>query len=281
MLSVRHNPFVRKAAARAKSIRRFVDRTRSSAGDFESNPPLLCNSFPKSGTHLLLPVLQALPGKLHYGSFIASVPPISFRRRSSRSISRHISAIAPGEVVPAHLYYSTDTLLSLSGKKCVKFFIYRDLRDVALSEAHYLFRMAWWHRLHRHFKAATSDIDRLRLSVRGCEELFPDYPNIGKRFSFYKGWLNCPDTCAVRFEDLAGEHQNQTIRRIITFYSEQTNREMDIDMILDDALQRIRPEASHTFHRGVTGRGAAVVSEELATEFQEVAGSLMNELGYI
>lgn len=241
---------------------------------------MLCNSFPKSGTHLLLQALQALPGKTHYGSFIASVPSIIFRRRSDASILRRIRAIAPGEIVPAHLYYSPAAEAALSEKKCVHYFIYRDLRDVILSESHYLAEMAWWHALHRPFRKTCGDIARMKLAMHGMVEKYSEYPDIARRFGFYEGWVNNPNACAVRFEDLVGGNRDSTLQRMMTFYAERSPVSGDASAFVADAEQRMRPEASHTFHRGETGRGARRMSDELHAEFQETAGILMKKLGY-
>ena len=241
---------------------------------------MLCNSFPKSGTHLLLQALQALPEKTHYGSFIASVPSIIFRRRSDASILRRIRAIAPGEIVPAHLYHSEWAEKALSEKQCVHYFIYRDLRDVILSESHYLAEMAWWHALHRPFRKSSGDIARMKLAMHGMVKKFSEYPDIAHRFGFYEGWVDSPAACAVRFEDLIGENRESTLRRMIEFYSQRSQFSGDTDAIVADAVQRMRPEASHTFHRGEAGRGARKMSDELHAEFQETAGVLMKKLGY-
>jgi len=39
--------------------------------DYLGYPPVLANSFPKSGTHLLIQILQALPGIRDLGDFLA------------------------------------------------------------------------------------------------------------------------------------------------------------------------------------------------------------------
>ena len=280
-MKLKHNPLVRKALAQVGLLKRFAHRLGSTKADYQNNPPVFCNSFPKSGTHLLLQVLQAFPGKVHYGSFIATTPPIRFRRRSDRDILRRINAVAPGEIVPAHLYFSECAASALSNLGCVHFYIYRDLRDVMLSEANYFVNMAWWHALHRPFRKAKSDIERIRLSLHGIPESFAEYPDISKRFGFYEGWLDRDDTFSIRFEDFIGANREFTIRKMADFYASRTGIQLDTDSLIKEALHLLRPEASHTFHRGEAGRGAKVMPEDVRLEFIETAGELMKRLGYM
>lgn len=72
MNAILKNPFFRKSLAIGKQIPRLVKRTKSDPDDYKCNPPVIANSFPKSGTHLLLQILEQLPGLTNYGSFIAS-----------------------------------------------------------------------------------------------------------------------------------------------------------------------------------------------------------------
>ncbi len=280
-MKLRHNPFARKGIAQIRRLQRFAHRCQSTKACYHDNPPLVCNSFPKSGTHLLLQVLQAFPGKVHYGSFIATTPPIRFRRRSDRDVLGRIRAIAPGEIVPAHLYFSEWAAASLSGLNCVHFFIYRDLRDVILSEANYLANMAWWHALHRPFRKVKSDIERIRLSLHGIPDRFAEYPDIAERFGFYEGWLDRDDTLSIRFEDLIGANREIAVRKMAGFYSRRTGIQLNADNLIKDALHLIRPEASHTFHRGEVGRGVKAMPDDLRLEFNEIAGELMKRLGYM
>ena len=279
-MKIKNNPFVRKGLSKVRSVKRFAARMMSKPKDYEQNPPVICDSFPKSGTHLLLQVLQALPDKTHYGSFVATTPSIVFKRGSDASIIRKIRALAPGELLPAHMYYSEPVAQALNELHCVHYFIYRDLRDVLLSEINYLTSNAWWHALHRPFKKAGNDLERWKLSLRGMVDRFSEYPNIAKRFGFYEGWIGRDDTLPVRFEDLTSDQRDSTLEKIAQFYNQRTGRTLDVAGFVKDAIHEIQPGASHTFHKGESGRGRKNMPEELREEFNELAGDLMKKLGY-
>src|SRR5690606_22478025 len=116
--------------------------------------------------------------------------------------------------------------------------IYRDLRDVAVSEAHYLTRMNRWHRLHRVYRALPDDAARIAFAITGdIDRRLPvAYPDIAARFNRYKAWLCDPDVCAVRFEDLFGEAQHATIERIIAHYAKRIEHDFDVPAVVRAAI---------------------------------------------
>jgi hypothetical protein len=244
-------------------------------------PPVVANSFPKSGTHLLLQVLQALPNTTHYGSFIATTPTITFTERSLDAHARLVGRLAPGELVPAHLYYHPRHPELLASKHCVHYFIYRDPRDVVVSEAHYLTRMNRWHRLHRYFRELPSDEERITFSILGnAARPTPfDYPDVARRFARYRGWIGRGDVLALRFEDLVSDRR-ETVRRVVQYYLERTGSNADPDELVRRALASIDAPASHTFRSGKIGGWKDVFSAEHRREMREVAGDLLIELGY-
>ena len=124
---------LRKASALSKQVPRTLKRLTSDLGEYRIMPPVLANSFPKSGTHLLLQILEAIPGVTTYGTFIASMPSITFKERSKLSHIRLLGKMVPGEIVPAHLFFHPHFRTNINNKSVVHFFIYRDLSDVSIS----------------------------------------------------------------------------------------------------------------------------------------------------
>ena len=66
-------PF-RKTKALANRAPRAIARLTASPHDYQTRPPIIVNSLPKSGTHLLMQVAQALLETIQYGSFITQTP---------------------------------------------------------------------------------------------------------------------------------------------------------------------------------------------------------------
>jgi hypothetical protein len=249
------------------------------AGD----PPVLANSFPKSGTHLLVQALEALPGVSNYDSFIASVPPIRFRERSRRTLLRRIGWIVPGELVSAHLHFDPVLAERLTVIGCIHFFIYRDLRDVAISEAHYLTYMNPWHRAHCFFRLElASDAERVLAAISGIPpgRVRYSYPGIGARFRAYLPWLERGDVCAVKFEDLVGPSRNETLRRMAAFYAERSRCRLPLDDLVRRMEAGIDPSRSRTLRRGEAGGWRTQFTPLHRAAVEREAGDLLARLGY-
>ncbi len=279
----RKSSVLRKSAALVREPARRWRARRATDADYRARPPVICNSFPKSGTHLLVQVLEALPGVVNLGAFLASTPSITFRERSPQTMARRIDTIGPGEVVSAHLHHDERCAAALLRKRAVHYFIYRDLRDVAVSEAHYLTRMNRWHRLHRYYRDLPDDAARIAWAITGERDpKFPyDYPNIGERFARFRGWLEDANVCAVRFEDLVGERRHATVWRIVSHYFHAAElEESNIAAAVHHAEQAIDPSRSHTFRTGKTGGWRSAFTLEHVRRMHEAAGRVLIDLGY-
>jgi len=276
------SPLLHKLGLLPRQVPRAKRRLAAKPGAYARTPPVFVNSFPKSGTHLLLQILEALPNTTHYGSFIATTPTLSFRERSLRSHRRLVERIAPGELIPGHLYYRPEHHALLASKRCVHYFIYRDPRDVVVSEAFYLTYMNRWHRLHRYFKSLPSDRERITFSILGSSyrKVPYDYPDIAERFRWYRGWLEQPDVCSLTFEELAPERRRATTHRLIRFYLDRVGSSEACNGLVDRALAAVDSSASKTFRKGTVGGWVDEFTPEHREQMRRVAGRMLVELGY-
>lgn len=274
---------VRKASAALLTMLKTIRAKRVNRGDLAALPPVLANSFPKSGTHLLLQIVDGLPGRRNYGAFLASMTSsFQFRERSERSTCRFIRGFVPGEIVRGHLYFEPVYAEELAKRNTVNFFIYRDPRDVVVSEAHYLREMNRWHRLHRYFRDADSIEDAIMLSITGLDPPVAgiDYPDIAARFARYHGWLGRDDCLAIRFEDLVSERRADVIRRSAEFYAARCVTPFDVEACVKTMSAHIAPHKSHTFRRGKKAGWQREFTAEHRRRFDEIAGNLLIQLGY-
>ena len=269
-----HNDsFVRKGAG---SLLRLY---KSITSDSTEVRPVLCNSFPKSGTHALLQVLQTLPSK-YYGNLIASMTSsIRFTERPVTETNHLLGKIMNGEIVTGHIFYEESTARLLEESSIANYFIYRDPRDVVLSEAFYLSGMNRWHKLHKYFAALDSLEDRLLLAINGLPKQgrYPDYPDIGQRFNLYKGWLNSPSTLCIKFEDLIGLSYEKT-KTILEWYfgSKHAIHEQEIS----SALYNMNPHQSHTYRATRAGTWRDHFSPRVIEAMKNVAAEIIIELDY-
>lgn len=279
----KRSALARKGWDYARQIPRAAVRMSVVASQYRTCPPLIANSFPKSGTHQLLQILEAFPGARHYGSFIASMPSFPFRERSESAHIRRIRSIVPGEYLGAHIFFKAPYARAIDDMNAVHFFIYRDLRDVAVSEAFYLKNMNRWHQMHDYFaRRLKSDDERLLTAIEGVHDPdFPfDYPDIGTRMRRYLPWIVSKDVFALKYEDLNSDRRGEIVQGMISFYSKCTNSKVDVEEVRIRALQKIDPARSHTFREGGVGNWQRVFGEQHLRAFQKVAEDLNISLGY-
>ncbi len=251
---------VRKGIALAQRLPRAVIRMSAQEADYLARPPIIVNSLPKSGTHLLMQIAERLPGARRFGTFIAQTPSLSLRMRSQAEINVRIAAIVPGEVVGAHLFYTPETSAALAKINALHLFIWRDPRDVILSEAHYLTHMARWHAMHRQFAALPDRDAQVRLAITGSGE--PRYPGAEDRIGAYMGWTKDEASLAFRYEDLISpDRRAAECRRIVDSYAMRAKGDVDVPDI-QTLLEAVDPERSHTFHKGGVARWRTEMSPE-------------------
>ena len=277
------NGFVRKGTAAALRVPRLWRRLRARSDEYLDAPPVLTNSFPKSGTHLLFQIVDGLPNSTNYGAFLASMTSSSrFRERSPENASRFIRSFVPGEIVRGHLFFHPQNAADLRDKNVVHYFVYRDPRAVVVSEAHYLRGMNRWHRLAPYFSKLASIEDAIMLSIRGFDPPIAglEYPNIAERFARYAGWLERDDCLAIRFEDMASETRPAVIRRMAEFYASHCGEPVDVEACVAAMTASIAPQKSHTFRSGKKSGWQQEFTAEHRRAFDELAGDLLIELGY-
>jgi len=261
----------------AKKIWRYsVDFGRPILANMLSGPVVLANSFPKSGTHLLTQILEPL-GQIDFGNFISSTPSFSMKELSGNAHIKAINSLLPNEMSPAHMYYSEEYEVELKLRNIIHFFIFRDPRDVVVSDANYLANMNRWHKLHPYLKAAH---DRYDLVIRGVETDKFYWPNIGERMARYNAWLNCEDVCAVRYEDLMGSKRGEELERMVEFYKTRVGASFNSANMVQRCIDSIDPARSHTFHKGSGNSWNSSLTRSNIELFESVAGQICSDWGY-
>ena len=276
------NGFVRKGSA---FVLRLPKRLALAAADSEAMrqaPPALANSFPKSGTHLLDQIVGALPRRVNYGAFIASLTSsFQMRLRSESETLELIREITAGEVVRAHLFYRPAYCDALRGRNVVHYLIYRDPRDVVLSSCHYLRGINRWHRWRKYFARCANLDEALLLSIRGLRDDGRTLiPNLAERFAPFEPWIIHQDVCSVRFEELRGEGMPAALERMLAFYEARTAAPVDRPATLARMQAAMIPGKSHTFRKGSGGGWREAFSPAIKDAFRDVTGDLLQRLQY-
>lgn len=279
----KRSPVLRKGWDFARRVPRAAVRISSGRENYLLHPPLLGNSFPKSGTHQLLQVLAAFPNARSWGSFLASQPSFTFRERSAQAHIRRIRALVPGEYLGAHLFHEEAYAGALEEMNAAHFLIYRDLRDVAVSEMYYLRDMNRWHRMHGYFSDyLSSDDERLMTAICGVQDrnFQYNYPDIATRMRRYLPWIARNDTFALKYEDLNSANREELIRKMVAFYARRSAAHVDTDRVVSRACRYLDPSRSHTYRVGGSGGWRRVFGSEHTKAMELLCGDLLVELGY-
>ena len=243
---------------------------------------VIANSFPKSGTHLLIQILQAIPNIRDLGNFIVSRPSLTYKERNHIKIVDSINNTFENELVSAHITYHDDYLKFLKEKKSVVYFIYRDPRDVVISEAEYLFSMNKFHYLHKYFKRIPDLNNRIKFSMLGDEYINTgrNYKNIKERYLEYYQWIQSEYCYSIKYEDLIGINKEKEIYNMFEYYLSCNNSDFDIDVMVKKALSLIEPRKSHTFRRGGSCNWKSLFSDENKKLFKNTTDNLLVDLDY-
>ena len=247
----------------------------------EKQPPIIANSFPKSGTHLLTQILSSLNNPKDWGQFLASSPSITLKENSSSLMAKRINRLLPGEIASAHLYYSSKVSEAIKNNNARHYFIYRDPRDICISEAFYIKDMNKWHKLHKYFSQLNTDAERIDLAINGLPQSSGIiYPNIVERFAKYKAWIDDTNTLCVKYEDFQSDKRESTVRKIIEHNINHTSKKIDVDKATIIALECIKPYKSHTFRTGRTNQWKSIFTSKQKKRFRELGEDLINELKF-
>jgi sulfotransferase 6B1 len=264
---------------------------------------IVANSVPKSGTHLLARLLTLLGfEKTDFGgirSHLVTGPYAPVKRLlrargeekvtvgvvlpeqvGRRWLKRRLGGVSDGQFVTAHCVHTPELagLLREEGMRAVC--ILRDPRDVAVSQMHYIKRLKA-HPVHDAFVGLPTDGERLMFSIRGGELGGREMLSLEERYRRFSGWASEEGAVVVRFEDLVGpegggsaEAQRMAVERVAAHLGVEAD---------GATLARVGEGifgAGQTFRKGMIGGWREEFSAEHDRAAEEVAGRLLEELGY-
>src|SRR6266498_3162534 len=250
---------------------------------FNNAPPIFGNSKPKSGSHLLLQILNGITQIMPY-KYVEADPIRTFekegRRRAAQEILDELKRIPRGVIGWGYVEASRENISYLCQSDRVNYFIYRDPRDMLVSQVFFATDMHEEHGMHEYYKSLPDFGERLKVAITGIDRNGLYMVSVKQRYESVFQWLEQENVMCLRFEDLIN-NRDVTLDAMLdevesTGYKIPTPREKALS-ILAEAIQ---PTRSHTFRSGKTGNWREHFTDEHKKLFKDVAGDLLVRLRY-
>ena len=250
---------------------------------FNDSPPIFGNAKAKSGSHLLLQVLGGFTQVMPY-RYVAADPVRTITRdgvrRTEQEITADLRRLPQGVIGWGYLDVTPENVAFLCQPGRVNYFIYRDPRDLLVSQVFYATEMQEGHALHKYYASLSDFGARLKVAITGIDQDGMYMVSVKERYEGVFHWLEQPYVMCLRFEDLINQ-RDATLNAMLdevekTGYSIPTPRAQAL-ATLNEAIQ---PERSHTFRAGKTDGWRQYFTEAHKKLFKDVAGDLLVRLGY-
>lgn len=250
---------------------------------FDEAPPIFGNSKPKSGSHLLLQILNGFAQIMPY-AYVEAEPVRTIRkdggRRTGERILEDLRAIPMGIIGWGYIEASPENVAFLSRPGRVNYFVYRDPRDMLVSQVFFATDMHEGHGMHAFYKSLPDFGERLKVAISGIDREGLKMVSVKQRYEGVFKWLEQPRVMCIRFEDLIND-RDTTLQAMLdevekTGYVIPTPREKALGIL----IEAIQPKQSRTFRKGKTGGWKEYFTDEHKALFKEVAGDLLVKLGY-
>jgi hypothetical protein len=263
--------------------RRAAAALRWGPGILHQSPAVLGNAMPKSGSHLIIQVLQGLP---RLGPFVNPGFPPANRSEDNRKLPEeavlaNLERMRPGDIGYSYVKARGAFLSLLTQPGRATIFVYRDPRDMIVSHVFYATQMNVSHGMHHYYNETLKSMEeRINAAIQGVEEPGSELSPIRAKYEGYLGWLDQPEVLCLRFEDLILERQ-ATLGRLLGYLESrgavlQDARAQAIEIL----SQAIAPKKSGTFRKGQPGNWREHFSQANKAFFKESAGDLLLRLGY-
>ena len=250
---------------------------------FHEAPPIFGNSKPKSGSHLLLQILNGFTQIMPY-QYVEADPWRTItkdgRRRSENEIVQDLRSTPRGVIGWGYVDATNDIASFLTGPGRVNYFIYRDPRDLLVSHVFFATDMNEEHAMNEYYNSLPDLGARLKVAITGIEQDGLRMVSVKQRYEGVFQWLEQKNVLCIRFEELINQ-RDATLNAMLdevekTGYRIPTPREQALQVL----VEAIQPRKSHTFRSGKTGGWREFFTDEHKKLFKDVAGDLVVRLGY-
>jgi hypothetical protein len=263
--------------------RRLRTALRWGPATLRKAPIVFGNAMPKSGSHL---IIQVLEGLTHLGPFVnPGFPPVNRfednRKLPGHQVLKNIQRLRPGDIAYGYIQARQPFVSAITQPGWATLFVYRDPRDMLVSHVFYATEMNPRHGIHRYYTERMSSMEeRLNAAIEGITEPGFELSSVRERYDMYLGWLDQPDVLCLRFEDLILQRE-AALNRLLDFlrgrgFTPSVSRQQAVETL----IKSIQPQRSGTFRKGKPGNWREYFTEANKALFKDVAGDLLIKLGY-
>jgi hypothetical protein len=262
---------------RAKTALRWGQEAMNKA------PAVLGNAMPKSGSHLIIQVLQGLA---RIGPFVnPGFPPVNraedHRDLPDSAVLANIERMLPGDIAYGYLHAHEPFITALTRPGRATIFVYRDPRDMIVSHVFYATEIHTGHGMHRYYTQVLQTIEeRINAAIQGVDEPGSQLSSVQAKYERYLGWLDLPQVLCLRFEDLILERDLALGKLLEYLETRGFTPKVSRGQAINALKQAILPKKSGTFRKASPGNWQEHFSAANKAAFKAVAGDLLIRLGY-
>lgn len=263
-------------------LTRAKTRLRYGSDAVDQLPIVFGNAIPKNGSKLLFNILRALP---EIGPFVDtrlnSIKPYMLGKPTPPEwIVGQLDMLRPGDVRIGYLRATPEAIARACQPGWAFFQIVRDPRDSLISGIFYALEINPQQVLHDYYASIDGMEDRVKAAIYGVPSGKYQLANIRVIYDRYLGWLQRPELCVVRFEDLITDPPGQLSRILDHLESHGFSPQTPREAMLQTLAEGMDPGKSETFRKGKTGAWRDHFSAKNIAQFKEVTGDLLIRLGY-
>ncbi len=229
------------------------------------------NAFPKAGLHLLDLMVRPIAMPMPYdpawhtpwaGMYKGSSFVLSLQRPNQ--ITLKLSRVQPGHFLKGHMGYKDFVVDYMFWGGITHYFMYRDLRDVAVSQTYHIMadeQMVFVHPGRDQFMELGGFDEILEAVIVGLDE----YVGIWRRWEEFDPWLYEAWIHPIRFEDAINKPLEVSIKMLNHFFSRMEEllgipdrtRQVTDEQVEEIAMEMVatglRKKISPTFRKGLIG----------------------------
>ncbi|MDP2776193.1 MAG: hypothetical protein Q8O48_00995, partial [Anaerolineales bacterium] len=172
---------------------------------FNDAPPIFGNSKPKSGSHLLLQILNGFTQIMPY-RYVDADPIRTIKkdggRRTADDVLMDLRAVPEGVIGWGYLEATKENASFLTEAGRVNYFIYRDPRDMLVSQVFFATDMHEEHGMHAYYNSLSDFGARLNVAITGIEKDCLKLVCVIQRYEGVFHWMEQKNVMCIRFEDL-------------------------------------------------------------------------------